>query len=459
MKQREKTLAGLFLKYMTLFCVSTVLLIGVVFLLLLCAASVGLLLPANYAESHLTEHEAQICSEEGPPERWIPDGCTYGLYRGDGVWLAGNFPEQERQKAWNQYEKGHIYSEYKGYYRFLELDSGKVCIVKYHLSMRYACNRLNEFLPAPEALMPFLDVLLVVLNAVVLSQRFANRLKPQLQQLQSVTEKIAGNDLEFEPEYSDIKEINGILASLGRLKEELQNSLKSQWDMEQQKQEQLSALAHDIKTPLTVIRGNAELLKEQDLPEESLECASYILANADEMEQYLETMKQVMRGAEPGEEAVVLSCRELGGLFCEAARQLSAAEQLPVVVDNCPQEGTVRCRKADVLRAWENLISNAAERTDRQRGMEILVRTEVRENRRYLAALVRDFGAGFSEKDLRYAERAFYSGDVSRHDRRHSGLGLSIAKKFAEEQGGFLEYGNAGSGAGAVAGVWLRLEE
>ncbi len=458
-KRREKNLAGLFLKYVTLFCVNTVLLVVGVFLLLVYATFIGLLLPANDAEARLTEHTAQICGEEGPLKQWIPDGCTYGLYQKDGVYLAGDFSIQEQKKAWNQYQEGKIYAEHKGYYRFLELDSGKVCIVKYDLIMRYSCKSLNGLLPPPEILMPILDVLLLILNAVVLSGRFARRVGPQLKKLQSVTEQIAKQDLEFETELSDIKEINEILVSLGRMRDALLDSLKSQWDMEQQKQKQLSALAHDIKTPLTVIRGNTELLREQALPEEGLECAAYILANADEIERYLETMKQVLRGAGTEEEPIVLSCREISGMLCEAARQLSAAEQLPVAFDSRPAEGTVCCRKADTLRAWENLISNAAEHTDRQRGLEISIRTEDRGDRKYLAAFVRDFGRGFSEKDLMYAEKEFYSGDASRHDRRHSGLGLSIAKKFAEGQGGFLEYGNDGSGVGAVAGMWLRADD
>ncbi len=59
-KRKEKTLAGLFLKYVALFCVNTILLAAGVFLLVICLSSAGLLLPANYAEVQLSEDVMQI---------------------------------------------------------------------------------------------------------------------------------------------------------------------------------------------------------------------------------------------------------------------------------------------------------------------------------------------------------------------------------------------------------------
>ncbi len=65
--------------------------------------------------------------------------------------------------------------------------------------------------------------------------------------------------------------------------------------------EQLAALTHDIKTPLTVIKGNAELLAETDLSAENRECTGAILANVGSMEQYLEHMRQLLYGHDRAE--------------------------------------------------------------------------------------------------------------------------------------------------------------
>lgn len=457
-KKREKTLAGLFSKYIAVFCISTLLLAGGVFLLLLLMTNLGLVLPANYAESALSEHAEEIRGAGDDLETWIPEGCTYGLYDREGVWLAGDFPEPEQKAAWGQYEKESISAGKNSYYRFMKLDNGKLCIVKYQLAMRYTNSKLNELLPGPEILMPILDILLFLGNVVLLSRSFAKKLQIQLGELREITEKIAGNDLEFETGASDIKEINEVMSSFGQMKNALQASLKAQWDMEKQKQEQLAALAHDVKTPLTIIRGNAELLEEEELSGESRECAAYILANVKEIEQYLETMRQVLRGREQAADKKLLSCRELEERFRETAKQMSAAEKIPVSFDIRLSEGWVLCNEESMVRAWSNLVSNGAEHTDRKKGLAVSIREESKAGGGYLAASVRDYGAGFTEKALQYADQEFYSGDTSRHDRKHQGLGLAIAKRFLEEQGGFLEFKNS-EGSGAEVSLWIKLEE
>ena len=136
--------------------------------------------------------------------------------------------------------------------------------------------------------------MLFFLHATLLSGHFAKKLKRELRQLREVTEKIGQNDLEFETGPSQIKEIDDVMSSLSGMKEALKDSLTRQWDAQQQKKEQLAALTHDIKTPLTVIKGNAELLAETDLSAENRECTDAILANVGSMEQYLEHMRQLL---------------------------------------------------------------------------------------------------------------------------------------------------------------------
>lgn len=155
-------------------------------------------------------------------------------------------------------------SSQEGYYRFILRPNQEVCIVKYHLRMRYVLEPLNHILPNLELLLPLVMLFAFLLQAVLLARRFARGLQARLEQVNEVTRKISENDLEFEVGTSDVKEMNGVLCSLGRMKEALQESLKKQWDMESEQRRKMQALVHDIKTPLTIIKGNAEL-SEEDL--------------------------------------------------------------------------------------------------------------------------------------------------------------------------------------------------
>ena len=150
----------------------------------------------------------------------------------------------------------------------------------------------------------------------------------------------------------------------------------------------------------------------------------------------------------------VVTCARLKEQFKEAAMQIAAAEKVPVVFQEDSLCGNVCCKPGPVGRAWKNVVSNAVEHTDRARGIVVRLQMEVYEGQEYLTATVRDFGKGFSEQDLIYADQEFYSGDASRHDRTHQGLGLAIAKKFLKEQGGMLcFYNHAESGAEVVCRI------
>lgn len=458
MKRKQKTLTGLFLKFAVLFCVNTVLIVIGGSVLLIGCSYLGILLPANYVETQLTENTQAIQNSGEEVEQFIPRGCTYGLYEGEGKWKGGSFSKEEQETAWSQYKNTNVYASVGSYYRFIKQSTSDICIVKYNLYMRYSQDTLNEILPRPEIMLMVLIGVLFVLNAILLSVHFAKHLRMQLKELRGITGKIADNDLEFETIPSKIREIDEVMVSLSRMRDALKDSLKVQWDIEKQRREQLAALAHDIKTPLTIIRGNAELLAEDDLSAENKECAEYILTNVDSMEQYLERIKQVLYGIKPDSDVKVIPCKQLGEMFLDKAMQLAVAEKIPITFGIEVSYGEICCSEVGMLRAWSNILSNAIEHTDNQRGIEVKLWQCSIESQGYMVASVRDFGSGFAAKDLEYADREFYSGDASRHDRKHQGLGLSIAKKFMEDQGGFLKYGNH-TECGAEATLWIKMSD
>ena len=457
--KKKRSLAGLFLKFAVLFCVNTIIIVGGCLLLLIGSTETGATLPSNYSEMMLTENASEIQSAGNAVEKWIPKGCTYGIYDASGRWKIGDFKETEQKAAWSKYEKNNNFVSSGKYYKFIKQDNGNICIIKYSLYMKYTWDKLNDILPSPEILSFIADIVLFILNAIFLSRHFAKKLNAQLKELQNITEKIAENDLEFEATDSDIREIDDVMTSLETMKDALKDSLSAQWDMEQQKRQQLTALAHDIKTPLTIIKGNAELLAESELSPENKECAGYILVNAGDMERYLERMRQVLYGTETNQSIQKITCAQLEEMLKEVAVQVVKAGKMKVtfyVLKANLQDRIVECNVENLLRAWKNVLSNAVEYTDQTRGIEIHLQLQRQNEKEYITASVRDYGLGFSAQDLEYADQEFYSGDKSRHNRNHQGLGLAIARRFLEEQGGKLAFGNWKAG-GAEVTCWIGL--
>ncbi|SHK30027.1 His Kinase A (phospho-acceptor) domain-containing protein [Hathewaya proteolytica DSM 3090] len=96
------------------------------------------------------------------------------------------------------------------------------------------------------------------------------------------TAKIQNQDLDFTIQHSGITEIDEMLFSVDQMRAALKESLESQWKMEKNKRDQISAMAHDIKTPLTIIHGNTALLDETEQTSEQQQCTNYILSAANQ---------------------------------------------------------------------------------------------------------------------------------------------------------------------------------
>lgn len=574
-RKKKISLAGLFGRYIFMFVTGTffaALISGAVMFFLILIPS-GPFLPANYAEQQLINTKETLQEADITEEEMIPSGSLYGVFDREGSFLYGTFDEEVQKDAWKKYKTDTIYPQGKGYYFFVEKNNGEICIIKYFVAMRYAKEKLNEILPSPETFNMILTlgvfITLTVLNGCYLSGKFGRKLKKQLACLTEATARISENDLEFAAETSEIREVDEVMASLEKMKEALKVSLKTQWDTEQLKKQQLSALTHDIKTPLTVVRGNAELLVEAELQEDDRECAEEILKNAGFIADYLDSMRQVLKGQKEQKSWQEVSVEELSGEICDFVRQLAAVRKIPLSfevrtekqkeevkkvfgrnvnqdirhLERSPEkEKSILCCKEEILRAWGNLVDNAMEHTDPEKGIRVTIEREIlqedfakeegsagrqvfignqdfmgkqyfaektkcvksydsvrnqdlmekhgfvenqefgkkaeimgeedsagktdfirisdsgQDHREYLRVSVRDYGSGFSQKALLHGKEAFFSGDESRHDRTHQGLGLSIAADFMKRQGGFVEYHNVDKSQGAEASLWICMK-
>ena len=99
------------------------------------------------------------------------------------------------------------------------------------------------------------------------------------------TERIAEQNLDFED----------VLNSFSDMKNNLKSSLEKQWSEEQLKREQIAALAHGLKTPLTVIQGNIDLINEIELDGEQRLYVGYITESSGQMGVYIRTLIDISR--------------------------------------------------------------------------------------------------------------------------------------------------------------------
>lgn len=508
-RNKQRTITAVFLRYVCLFPGGALLLLALLAGIFVALIAWGAVLPANYAERMLNENAAELKSAPEITEEMMPPECMYGVYGREGNWLYGTFSGEERKTAWAHYRKNNIYTNGRGYYRFFDRDTGEVCIVHYRVIVLFRNPFLNKYLPRIEVLLIILYVVLFLVYTVVVSRHFGKYMRNRLMVLNEVTGEIKNQNLEFDKRHSELKEVEEVLDSLYQMKEALEASLLRQWDLEKSREEQIAALAHDIKTPLTVIRGNAELLAEGELAEDEAEYNRDILRSVSIMEEYLAMLHEILQAGwmgaestrEPGKtgerqifcevpageegeqkscregvageaeeqnncceksagkmENKQISCEELAGKMEEQARLLVSARQCAADFGREALQGTIRGNESQMLRAFQNIVSNALDYSPAGKGIRIRFSNLEKDGRMYLAAAVMDEGPGFSAEDLKYAAERFYQGDKSRSSKVHYGIGLHTARQFAKSQGGYLVIANGEEG-GAKVTLHFRLLE
>lgn len=268
---------------------------------------------------------------------------------------------------------------------------------------------------------------------------YRHKIKIPLEELTNGSRKISKNNLEFNIVYESKDELGILCMEFERMRGQLYENNKKLWSMVEQEKALRSAIAHDIRSPLAVLKGYQEMLLEF-IPEEQL--------NQDKVVEILEAgMGQINR---------------LDG-FVDTMRRLSRLDErklqyqdisLSVLADQLEQTAVMMCKMTDkvlsfsrrlpeqiaqldsivVAEVFENLLSNALRYAKKE------VRIEVSSRDGYFQIQMKDDGAGFGV-DEETATKVYYH-DNSTDDLNHFGLGLYLCRIYCEKHGGKLLLGN-----------------
>ena len=305
---------------------------------------------------------------------------------------------------------------------------------------------LPEYFPAPDTLTLVLMAVNAVLVIIVLTARFAKNLRLQLGPLFQATSEVAKQNLDFEMGHSKIREFEDVLLSFADMKDKLKSSLAQQWKAEQTQKEQIAALAHDLKTPLTVIQGNADLIAETELDAKQRLYTGYIVESSDQMQAYIKTLIDISRAAVGYQlhiENIDLPAfmQHLFGYIESLCRTKGIRLQMNTV--SLPR--TLKFDKILIERAIMNVISNGLDYSP-QGGM---LYVDIKSKDSFVEISVTDEGAGFSKEALHHAQERFFMDDQSRNSKLHFGMGLYITNSIMEQHNGQLVLENSKDTGGA----------
>ena len=454
-KKREHSLRTILLSYVVSLTVLSVISSLLILYLFIFGYRFGIVIPANQVESDLSAVRNEIeTSKVFNPDK-LPDGTSYVFLTRDFKLKKSNMPVNLQEESLLNYQFKNAHGGRYGYFQSFERSDG-IVIVNYQLSPRYRNEWMNQHFPNANLLMIGSMIVSVILIFMALTLLYASRLRQQLRLILRATEKIAEQDLDFQTSQSTIKEFNQVLSGLDHMRVALRESLMENWKAEQDKQNQISALTHDLKTPLTVARGNAELLAMTPLNAEQTDLLEHFQKGIAQVDAYVKELAELNKASLKKtltlEEVPV---KEFVEDIYDQTLSLAQTKQINVVFDKkeIAKETIGNWDKFLLNRAFMNIVSNAVEHTPS--GSQLLLTARVEDDEFKFICL--DSGHGFSLESLEKATQLFYQEDKSRQSRNHSGLGLTIANDIIRLHHGGLALSNDDNTHGAKVTITLPL--
>ena len=452
-KRRGSTVSGIFLRYV-LIMLGFLLTLGICTVLIFnILVNSGGIYPANYAERKINEAYDLIQNADEVTEDIIPFLCRYVIFSMDGEVLRGNMSEDSVKIAWDVANHGTASGDY--FYKVIPR-SDEYVVLQYSLTPQYQSAFLREHFIEPQNLTTILVILSGIIIILLPSVSFGKKMKRKMKPVMNAVERIKNQDLEYEVSYSGVKEIDDCLSSIDEMRNALKASLERQWKTEQEKNRQMSALAHDIKTPLTVIRGNAELLSEMEMTEEQKKYMDYIASSALQIQTYVQTLIEVTKSVDGYQYRFEkIRTEDILGDIKKQTLGLSEVFNLKINWKEHYISETVSIVYDQVVRAVMNIIKNAAEHTPKDGTINI----DINEKRGMLIFTVEDTGRGFTKEALLHGTEQFFMDDTSRSGGVHYGIGLFSAKTIAGKHGGKILLTNSKKTGGAKVEIYFEINE
>lgn len=292
-----------------------------------------------------------------------------------------------------------------------------------------------------------------------------------IKQLSNIAEKMSEMDFDARYEGSDKGEIGLLGKSMNNMSEKLEQNiaelkkanleLKKDIDkkekLEIMRTDFLSNVSHELKTPIALIQGYAEGLKEgiTDDPESMEFYCDVIMDEANKMNTMVKrllTLNQIEFGNdEPEMERFDIN--ELIASVADANAIRAGQKNMSIVFDNRNEHNYVWADEYKTEEVLTNYISNALNHCDGKRAIE--VRTEKSDDGGTITVTVYNSGKNIADEDLERIWEKFYKTDKARtREYGGNGIGLSIVKAIMDSMG--QEYGVRNVSDGVE--FWFNLD-
>ena len=365
---------------------------------------------------------------------------TYIIYNGgkDNIHIIQSLPEFEVQ--------GQDGSE--GTY----IDSEDEIIVKHVdfvfpdtvIGSAFIITSTNEMVPEVKTLAVDIVIsilLILVLTASMLLIWIYQSMITPLKKIQVAADNIKEGNLDFKLEVdADIgDEINELCVSFEDMRRRLKENTEEKIKNESENKALISNIAHDLKTPITAVKGYAEGILDgvANTPEKVDKYVRIIYSKANEMDTLINELtlySKIDTNRIPYNFAKINVAEYFGDCIEEVGIDLES-RNIGLAYYNYTEDNTLIIADPEQLRrVINNIVGNSAKYMNKSKGF---LNIRIKDVGDFIQVEIEDNGQGIPQKDLPYIFDRFYRADASRNSATGgSGIGLSIVKKIVEDHGG-----------------------
>lgn len=284
-------------------------------------------------------------------------------------------------------------------------------------------------------------VLVLILTSMLLTQWLQHGIFNPINQLNTAMQQIAEGNLEYMLTTEEKGEVGELYRNYEDMRLRLKESLDEKFEHEAKNRELISNISHDLKTPITAVKGYVEGIMDgvADTPEKMDKYIKTIYNKANDMDRLINELTMysgIDNNRIPYNFRRINVADYFGDCVEEVGLDLESKNIQLNYEDLVEPSVQIIADPEQLKRVINNIVSNSVKYLDKEEGIiDIRILDEVDSIR----VEIEDNGKGIAAKDLPNIFERFYRTDASRNSAQGgSGIGLSIVKKIIEDHGGYI---------------------
>ncbi len=297
----------------------------------------------------------------------------------------------------------------------------------------FIISNVREMIPEMKKMI--IDMVVSVILILVFTASMINPIR----KLQIATKNIMEDNLDFTIEAESNDEIGELCQNFEEMRKRLKEYSEERLNNEKQNRELISNISHDLKTPITAIRGYAEGIIDgvADTPEKMDHYIKTIYNKTNEMTRLVNELtlySQINTNRIPYNFNKINVADYFKDCVEDLAIELESKNVSLQYMNYVSDDVQIIADPEQLGRVIGNIVSNTLKYLDKPQG---LIHIRIKDVGDFIQVEIEDNGRGIAAKDLPYIFDRFYRADASRNSATGgSGIGLSIVKKIIEDHGG-----------------------